>query len=108
MIRFAARLVLLLVALVASTSANAAFRYNWDTVLLPQDAALPTLSPQPEQRFFDQMFRAQGIDPDSNKARIVRAWIDRTGKTRLLHRPSRAARKASAGCFSIRRCAKSS
>ncbi|MDQ7978226.1 hypothetical protein QYH69_13325 [Paraburkholderia sp. SARCC-3016] len=87
MIRFAGCLISLLVALVAlvtATSADAALRYNRDTVQLPEDAALPTLSPRPEQRFWDQMFRAQGVDPGSNKARIVRAWIDRIGQDPLI------------------------
>jgi hypothetical protein len=84
MIRFAIRLVPLIVALVTSHPADAALRYNWDTVLLPQDAALPTLSSQPEQRFFDRMFRAQGVDPDSNKAQIVRVWVDRIRQDPLI------------------------
>jgi hypothetical protein len=84
MIRFSLCLIPLIVALVAPAAANAALRYNWDTVLLPQDAALPTLSSQPEQRFFDQLFRAQGIDPDSNKAQIVRVWIDRIRQDPLI------------------------
>ena len=84
MIRFAVCLLPLIVALVAPTSASAALRYNSDTVLLRQDAALPTLSSQPEQRFFDQMFRAQGIDPGSNKAQIVRVWIDRIRQDPLI------------------------
>ncbi|MFC0400022.1 hypothetical protein [Paraburkholderia rhizosphaerae] len=75
--RFAVCVGSVIVTLFAATFANAALRYDWDEVLLPQAAVFPKLSRESEQRYFDQMFREQGIEPDSNKAQIVRAWINK-------------------------------
>ncbi|CAB3768483.1 hypothetical protein [Paraburkholderia humisilvae] len=75
--RLSVCLTSLIVTLFAATFANAALRYDWDDVLVPQAAELPRLSRQSEQRYFDQMFREQGIEPDSAKAQIVRTWINK-------------------------------
>jgi hypothetical protein len=83
MIRIALRLSLT-AALLAATFAHAVLRYDWSGSLLPQDT--PPLAPsvQAEQRSFDQMFRAQGIEPDSNKAQIVRAWVNKIEQDPLI------------------------
>jgi hypothetical protein len=84
MIRFAACLSGFAFALLAPTCSDAALRYDWNALLWPQEAALPVLSPPPQQNMLDQLFLSQGIDPDSNKARIVRAWVDKIQRDPLI------------------------
>jgi hypothetical protein len=77
MTRFAVCLGSIIVTFCAATLANAALRYDWDNLLLPQAATFPALSPRSDDRYLDQMFREEGIEPDSNKARIVRTWVNK-------------------------------
>jgi hypothetical protein len=74
MARSASCLVTLSLALLATTFAGAAIRYTPNDVSPQSDSAVSIDS---EQNYYRLLFREQGIDPNSNKAQIVRRWVDK-------------------------------
>ena len=76
--RSATYLAALTVALVTATLASAAIRREPDAgPPLPPDPVSATAATQGGQNELENMFRRHGIDPDSNKAHIILAWVEK-------------------------------
>jgi hypothetical protein len=75
--RRSAFLLALIAALTAATLVSAAIRHDPDSA--PQSVAPGPVAGAAEygQRDLDQLLRNHGIDPDSNKARIILAWVEK-------------------------------
>jgi hypothetical protein len=73
MTKVAACLVALIIAFVITPRAGAIARHEAGKLQLP---AYPTLQ-TPVEQIYKQMFIEQGIEPDSRKATIVRAWVEK-------------------------------
>jgi hypothetical protein len=75
--RRSAFLLALIAALTAATLVSAAIRHDPDSA--PQPVAPGPVAGAAEygQRDLDQLLRNHGIDPDSNKARIILAWVEK-------------------------------
>jgi len=66
-------------ALTAATLVSAAIRHDPDSappLVAPGAAATAGLA-EPGHRDLDQLLRSHGIDPASNKARIILAWVEK-------------------------------
>lgn len=75
--RSASCLAALIVTLAATTLAGAAIRRDPDSLALPDNYASAAASRDAGQADLVSAFSSYGIDPDSNKARIVFAWVEK-------------------------------
>jgi hypothetical protein len=74
---------MLIVTLAATTWASAAIRRDLDSLALPADASAAA-STDAGPGDLGEVFSSYGIDPDSNKARIVFAWIEKIRQDPLI------------------------
>lgn len=70
-------IALLIVALAATTLAGAAIRRDPGFDSLTDDLTFSTAPTDAQHVDLESLLLAEGIDPDSNKAHIVRAWVEK-------------------------------